>query len=402
MLKINLKQLKSFQNISYKKIYFFSKKLILIGLLTSFFTNTLCFSNPTSNANISSNLTQTLKNRSLASGNQMDSIAEGVASGTQDLKIRMEVFEKPEDLAASELSKSIPKANQNTVTYVNTESAPEIHAKWGPFLKKIKFRYLEYPVQQLKRHIGQEVNYYRTDKTAMIVLSLLVGATSANYIFFADPLALSTKSFLIVCNAVLYSYLIVNIPRWQSILKKSEHLVEMIKNRRHQINSISESSQIFGNLGANFCFFMIYNFASQGIIHWNDLSQLFTDDILTLMLRNSVLGTLSTGVWDVTFRNWFLKGEITKRKLDILNWREAVVAGLLQSLVAAGIPAGEIALVASGTIGLAALGYYSDKAKPLRNGLSWVYNRGQIAVKTIASILNPSSGANMCAAYLGT
>ncbi len=320
----------------------------------------------------------------------------------QPVTIKIEVFETPEDYEKSDLAKTIPKSSGNLVSFVNKEHAPQIKNKWGrSLLNKIDFRYLEYPVQQLKKHFSEEVNYYRAEKTAMVVLAVLIGSSTLNFIFFADTLALSTKSFLVVTNAVLYSYLIVNIPRWQKVLRASEVLVEKIKTRRSNSSDVSEISQVVGNLGANFAFFMIYNFTAQGIINWDDLSQLFSGDLLALMLKNSVLGMASTGVWDTTFRNWFLKGSIDKRKLDVLNWREAVVAGLLQSLAAAGHSAGDIGLMASGALGAGALMFYSDKANSFRDKLSWVFNRGKFAfTNTALRTIAEGSDSNICTNFL--
>lgn len=320
----------------------------------------------------------------------------------QPITIKMEVFENPDDFQGTDLSKSIPRAEENVVTFVNTAHAQQIKRKWGSaLLNKINFRYLEYPVQELKKRFSEEVNYYKAEKTAMMVLAVLVGSTAVNFIFFADTLALSTKSFLVFSNAVLYAYLIVNIPRWQKVLRASEVLVEKLRRHRSNAQDSSEIGQIVGNLGANFAFFMVYNFTSQGIINWGDLSQLFNGDLLGLMLKNSILGMASTGVWDTTFRNWYLKGSIDKRKLDVFNWREAVVAGLLQSLAAAGHTAGDIGLMASGTLGAGALMFYSDKVRPFREKLSWIYSRGKFAFTNLALRSGLiASEANMCSDFL--
>ncbi len=331
--------------------------------------------------------------------------------------IKVEVFDSPEEFLKSDQADHVADAaasstdtSENVVSFVNNaSSAVEVKKTWGSVLRtkfKSKFRYLEYPVLEVKKHFSDQINYYRESQLSMLVLTALIGSTTFNLVFFGHGLDFKTQSFLVVTNAILYAYLITNVKNWQAVLKGSEHVVEKIRGSKDETKHVSASSQIVGNLAANFVFFLTYNLTTQGIIHWSDLSQMLGGDLIGYMLTNTILGVASTGVWDTTFRKWFLEGRIaTEKRLIALNLYEALGAAVMHSMISMGNNFGYMGLVASASVGATALVVTSNgfvkTTQKLKEKINWAYSRGRISItKAVNTFTGPTSTSNLCPMYL--
>lgn len=304
----------------------------------------------------------------------------GAEGAFPDIEVILQTYKTPEEFLASRQAKNIAATDENLLTFVNPDQSPEIVKKWGRVLKK-GMHYLVYPAVALKKHFSNQVNYYKSDKMTLVVLTAHAGASAINWFMFADDVTIQQQSYLVAMNAVLYAYLTVNVPNWQKILKGSEIAVERYRKFRNTPSGANDA--LFANMSVNFGFFLINNILVQGILNLEDLSRLVSGDLISFMLTNSVLGVASSGVWDTSFRKWFMNGKISEKTLTHLNWGESLVSTIITSFIAMGYDAGYIAVAAHGVAGASSLILTSNNKvtrglKIAKNKLKWAYQRSRI------------------------
>lgn len=334
---------------------------------------------------------------------------------SEKVEISVKTYDSPEEYLsanpnASEDSAELPVTNFLTLT--KPARANHIKNIWSRVINKGMY-YVEYPTKELAKHFSEQVNFYQTEKYSLVVLTAMTATSVANWFFIADQGTMSQKSFIVAMNAMLYGYLLVNVKNWQTYLKHSENIVEKMKRLRRMQGDSSPSERLFANMGANFTFFLLYNLSVQGVLNWSDLTALYGHEMISFMLTNSVLGVATTGVWDSTFRKWFLEGKINTTSLVRLNWAESFVMTTIHAFIAMGHPEGYFALGLHGAAGATSLILSTDK---VRSGISrladkakWTYQRGRVAVNALTSQATTairqrasigSASQQMCGQYL--
>lgn len=325
---------------------------------------------------------------------------------SEDIQIIQNIYDNPRDFEREQ--GALAKADTNIISVVNPESIQEVKGTWGRSLANLrqKMTLLEFPTKQLRRHFSEQLSFYENDKTALLVLTVLVGSTAVNWFVFADQYTLATKSFLLGMNSLVYAYLVVNVKNWQRLLTKSEQAVEYLRKHKKLKNVRPELDKSISTLTTNFAFFMLYNFSIQGVIHWSDINQLFGRDVINFVLTNSMLGLLSSGVWDTAFRKWYTEGRVNARGLSKLVWVESLAMVTLNTFISMGYTAGYIGIATHGTLGalsiLVTSKKYSSKLKSYRQKVKWGFERGRAIVSSFNAPLSSAStgGGRMCRGYL--
>jgi hypothetical protein len=273
---------------------------------------------------------------------------------TDKVEISVKTYDSPEEYLSANQDTSTDKPVTNFLTLTKPSRANDIKNIWSRVINKGMF-YVEYPTKELGKHFSEQVNFYQTTKYSLVVLTAMTATSVVNWFYIADQGTMSQKSFIVAMNAMLYGYLLVNVSNWQKYLKHSENIVEKMKRLRRMQGESTANERLFANMGANFTFFLLYNLSVQGVLHWSDLSALFGHEMISFMLTNSVLGVATTGVWDSTFRKWFLEGKINSTSLIHLNWAESFVMTTIHAFIAMGHPEGYFALGLHGAAGATSL-----------------------------------------------
>lgn len=325
----------------------------------------------------------------------------GTNVDVDQVSITKTVYENPENVPRSVMGS---EGDLNLLTILNPETASEINSKWGRFIKKGSY-YVEFPVNAVKKHFSNQLDFYKTEKNSLMVLTILVGATSVNWFVFADQVSLESKPFLIGVNALIYAYLVVNVRNWQNILARAEARADSLRRYKKFENMKPEFKSGVATISANFGLFLTYNVIAQGIINWHDLSQLASPDLIGFMLSNTVLGVLSSGIWDVALRKWFVGGRINKDQLNNLTWAEALISTTVQGLISMGINSGYAAIAAHGTAGVIALTVTSDRGSravsSMKDKVSWAYRRGKLAARLVVPPrFRSASSSEQCLTFL--
>lgn len=330
---------------------------------------------------------------------------DGLSGLSQGVEVHVETFESEQKYRSSGLFKKLGlKGDLNLFSVANPNRILELSAKWPKTLKS-GMRYLQYPKHQLKKYFSDQTSFYKTEKMSLVVLSAFTAASAVNWFVFADHATIAQKSFLVALSAVLYASIVVNVPSWQKLVDQSDRMVERVR-RNKSVDNENQNS-ILPSISANLALFLVYNLTVQGILNWSNLSRLFDGDLIGLMLANSAIGVVTTGVWDATFRKWAKEGRITAKKLLHLNWLEGFAMTTMHALISIGINDGYIALALHGAAGLTSLIATSkrveDRLVKAKERLNWTYKRSRISVAHQSEVFGADSrgsSTQMCFDYL--
>lgn len=212
--------------------------------------------------------------------------------------------------------------------------------------------YFKFPFQRIRnrisRHINDQYSFYRSDKAAIVLLTVLTANSSVNWFVFSPDIQASSAAIIVGINTFLYAYLGVNAPNWAQVLRSSKGLLQ----RSTRFRGLNDKLQDFLSImSTNALYNLGYHGLIQAVLTWDNISKLFSADIVGLVLQNTVSTVLSSGVWDLVFNEWQEKGIITGSTRKKMSWARSVIMVTLGNLMALGVNEALQGMLAVGATG---------------------------------------------------
>jgi hypothetical protein len=213
--------------------------------------------------------------------------------------------------------------------------------------------YFKFPFQSIKnrisRHLVNQYNFYRNDKAAVVLLTVLTANTSVSWFVFSPSISSDQASIIVAINTMLYAYLGVNAPNWAQVLRSSKVLLQ----RSLRFRSLNSKFQDFISiLATNTAYNIGYHSFIQAVLNWNDIERLLSFDVISLVLKFTAITVATSGVWDLVLNEWQENGRISANTRKKLSWGRSVIMVTLGNLMAIGVPDTLKGMLAFGAAGL--------------------------------------------------
>lgn len=283
-------------------------------------------------------------------------------------------------------------AVNNIISATDPEALKDLNVRWRALKNLSAVYHVDIPIRMARNHFNEQTSYYRSDKAAIIMLTVLTTNSALNWFILADGPTLETKALVVAVNAFLYAYLGVNVNNWNHLLEKSELLVEKVRSMRVLNKMSDKTASTIATTSVNFSYYMLYGYAIQGILNWTDISVMAGGDIFRLVLQNSMLGVFSSGIWDPVFRSWLKSGAISANTYKKILWGRGILMVTLSNMVAIGLQQGYVGMGIVGTTGLVTLVAGSKVAQGTRFISSKLQTaKDKLAIRTTSWTFKDSS-----------
>jgi|GEM_PF-4133645 len=252
-------------------------------------------------------------------------------------------------------------------------------------------------VQATRSHAREQAAFYnfKTNKTAVIMLTVLTANSAANWIWFGGTTPDQAKLAIVMMNAFLYAYVGVNVPNWRALLSKSDQFLQRSLNKLKVKNIREETSKFMSSSLTNFGYYAVYNYAVQGILNFNDLNAVLGADVLALVLANSAFGVYSSGFWDPVFDRWIKSGRVSEANMQYLYHTRSITMGVLSNLAAIGISQSYWVMALSGGVATSILVSKAVSSLDAVNRIKRRMNAGSLSFRR-----TPVGTARSCRGFL--
>lgn len=273
--------------------------------------------------------------------------------------------------------------------------------------------YFDFPFNEvsgrLSRHAQNQYNFYRTDRAAVVLLTVLTANTSVNWFIFSPEMYSDSAGIIVGINAFLYAYLGVNAPNWAQILRSSRVVLQKSAKFRNLNSKLQDFLSI---LTTNTAYNLSYYGLIQGVLNWNSLESLVGGDVIGLILKNTAATVVASGMWDLVLNEWQEGGRISESTRKKLSWSRSVIMVTLGNLMALGLPYASEGMLVFGAAGLSIylteinknrVGTLLARVKSIKNMISEPREQKflKIPFKFKSSKFKPSSiSAGYCKAFL--